>query len=230
MAQADGKNELQRVSLNLRASDNTNLWYNFMINPEEYEERHPQRTSVFRTREAVVVEDFGPDIGTIQFSGTTGFRTIQEGSGGPVRNGVERLRALEDLIGRYSLSGYTTEPGGNPNNAELIFYNRTDGKSWYVHIDTDGFSITRSATESLLYRYSLSLLILRKASEPDERDKDSAYIGNPIPVADYQTSTQGINQPRNPRSSNSIYEDAKNNASRTIGTSTDPNGPSIRLD
>lgn len=231
IGQSDGRgtlkngllDKLDRISLRLK-TDKGDRWYNFQVNPENYEESHPQRTTTFKTREAVVVEDFGPDLGTITFSGTTGFRRVNG------RNGAERLYELKNLIEEYGLSGFTTEPGGNPNNAELIFYNRTEGESWYVHLDNDGFIINRSAEESLLHRYTISLIILRRASKPDYREVTNPKIGNPLPTNNYKTSTDNVNSVINPRNNESIYESASKGTQHTIGTSTDPNGPSIKLD
>lgn len=225
MSQADGKNELKRFTLQLKRDGKNTQNYNFLINPQEYEESHPQRTTVFKTREAVIVEDFGPALGTITFSGTTGFKKMKEpkGSGGKRRTGAQRLFALQKFIDNYAKSGYTTEPGGNPNNAELIFYNRTDNKSWYVHLAEDGLSISRSAEESLLYRYSLSLIILRKGSEIDDRDKDEPDIGQPAALSNYKTSTHYINQAILPSGKDNVYKDVVTDLEGVSGN-VDPDG------
>lgn len=221
MTQADGHNELQRVALRMLTKDNE-FYYLFNINPDDYEETHPQRTSVIRTREAVVVEDFGPDIGTIRFSGTTGVGT--KGSG------AKKLFALEKILTDYSKSGYTTEPNGNPNNAQLLFYNNTDGKSWYVHLDEEGFNIRRTAEESLLYRYSISLKILRDASQPSKREVEGARMGNPLKVKNYETTTHYANQVLNPRTTDRGYEDPMDRVKESTGVVKDDEGPTMLED
>lgn len=225
MPQSDGNSKLKRISLNLRTEDE-NMWYNFKVNPEEYTENHPQRSTVFRTREAIVVEDFGPDIATVSFSGTTGFRYIKDSKieGNRVLNGAARLFRLEHLIEKYSLAGYNTEPGENANKAELILHNQTDGKSWFVHLGEEGFTVTRSVEESLLYRYSIELIILRDTSTPSEREVDDAKIGNPVRPSEYKTSTTYINQAMNPNSKDNIYSEAADNIKDTVGTVGDDKG------
>lgn len=234
MSQADGYNTLKRISLNLKTPSESR-WYNFKINPEEYQEQHPQRSNVFRTREAVVLEDFGPDVSRVSFSGTTGFRYMQDDKieGNRVMNGAARLFRLEKLINDYALSSRTSEPGENPNNAELIFYNNTDGKAWYVHLDEDGFMIERSADESLLYRYSLSFIILRKSSDPLDREIDGVDIGNPVNDDNFHlhpdtipgnSGTSNKKPAKNPNSSNSFYQDYLERSGQLVGIKDSPVG------
>lgn len=228
MTQSDGYNTLKRVSLNLK-TEGTNRWYHFKINPEEYQEQYSQRSNVFRTREALVLEDFGPDVGKITFSGTTGFRSIEEYElkGSPKLNGAQRLFRLEELLKEYSLSSRTSEPGENPNNAELLFYNNTDNKAWYVHLDEDGFSIERTAEESLLYRYSISLIILRETTEPLDREIDDVDIGNPIDDGDFHLHPDTIPKhedkkrdkkpAKNPNGGESFYEEYLRRSGQLVG-------------
>lgn len=202
LPQSDGVNTLKRVALRINTNQGSEL-YQFQVNPSSYEENRPQRTTVFKTREANIVEDFGPDLMTINFSGTTGFRKIQETTrkGRQNLNGAQRLFRLRDLINRYSNSGMTTEPGQNPNTFEMIFYNHTDdNKSYVVHLAPEGFKVERSESEPLLYRYSISLIVVREAGKADPREVDAPSIGNPInhgrnPNAhnrDYIGATEGI--------------------------------------
>lgn len=205
----DGGNDIKRLSLRLR-THNKDVWYNFMINPEEYEETHPQRTNVYRTKDTIVIEDYGQDLGRIKFSGTTGYRQITEqNSKGSLirRNGAQRLHALESMLSEYAKSGDHVNPGSNPNKAQLILYNRTDGKSWYVHLDEDGLSIQRSAEESLLYRYTVNLVILRKADKPSIGQINAVSLGNPITKKQYWASNEYRDRvERNPYASNNRYQ------------------------
>jgi len=209
MPQADGTGTLWRISLRVlrgEGDSEENFWYRFLINPEEYKETHPQRVSTFRTREATVVEDFGTDIPTIEFSGTTGFRTHRG------KNGLQRLKELKDIVAEHAESGSNTEPG-DVNSTQFIFYNNTDEESWYVHLDPAGLSISRSVQEPLLYKYSIRLVVLRRVSEPEVRDVDSAYIGNRINSEDYQTTSEAVN----PDSNQNVYENHNNNLWGVLG-------------
>lgn len=194
--QSDGVSTLERIALRLTGGDGADLaYYKFEVNPQSYKETMPQRSTVFRTRSATVVEDFGPDIIGIEFSGTTGFKKDKKGS-----NGAERLAILKAFIEKYSQAGHPVGETDKPK-LEMIFYNLTDGGSYYVHLAPGGFEIERSAEQPLLYNYRISLLVLRNANDPDVRDIDQATIGN---GTFYETTSQAIN----PNSMTSNYRQA----------------------
>lgn len=159
MPQADGKNQLQRIQLVIKREDGTLSSYNFRINPENYTETYPQRTNTFKTRSAVIVEDFGPDTPTIEFSGTTGFGNLGGRDNG---SGYDRMMELKGFLQEYAQSGHLINGTQRPN-LELYLYNHTDGGYYAVHLKPEGFSIERSAEKSLLYNYKLSLIVLRNA-------------------------------------------------------------------
>jgi len=72
---------------------------------------------------------------------------------------------------------------------------------------------------------------LRRASQPSERDIDSAAIGNTQPsIENYQTSSHYINQAINPNGSNSVYAPAANHIRKTIGTHNASDGYAPLLD
>lgn len=193
--QADGRNSLSRMALKMVDENGTEVaYYKFKINPQNYKEEHPQRSTVFKTRSATVVEDFGADLVKISFSGTTGFKRDSTG-----KSGADRLFELKDLLETYAQSGHRIdEVGISPR--ELYFYNFTDGGSYVVHLDTGGFEIERSAERALLYDYSISLIVLRKASDPDVRDVDESTLGNQF----YETTSEAIN----PNSQTSVFRSA----------------------
>lgn len=190
MPQSDGVNTLRRIELELRGPSGTNsVWYRFQVNPESYKEAFPQRTTIFKTRSSVVVEDYGRDLGQIEFSGTTGFKKDKNG-----KSGADRLRSLKKIIEDYAKSGHKVDDAETPK-MELIFYNRTDGGSYYVHLAPAGIQIERSAERSLLYNYKLAFVIIRNADDPDTRDIDEAIIGNGGENGEYtyQTTSEAIN-------------------------------------
>lgn len=172
MPQSDGMGgTLQRVALRVGDYPDTG-WFRFAVNPAQYKHSKPQRVTIFKTKSNIITEDFGKDIETIQFNGTTGFKRDAGGF-----NGAQRLNQLRTLIDSYA------EMGGNGNRSkdELRFYNFTDDQYFVVHLAPEGLSIERSVDQPLLYTYSISLVVLRYAGEPAERDKANPEIGNVAP-------------------------------------------------
>lgn len=202
--QSDGLSSegLHRVALRLvgEHSGEQLAYYKFLINPEDYKETFPQRATVVRTRSATVVEDYGPDLTKISFKGTTGFRVDKDG-----KTGADRMFELQALLERYGISGHQMDSSRNIPT-ELEFYNFTDDSSYSVHLDTEGFSIERSAQRALLYDYSINLIVLRKLSEPNTRD--TSQIGNPF----YESTSEVLN----PNSRTSVYRSSLNALRREI--------------
>lgn len=200
--QSDGRDKLNRVALRLLDENGRTIaYYKFKINPQNYKEDHPQRATVYKTRSATVIEDYGADLVQISFSGTTGFKRDSNGSG------ADRLFRLKDLLETYSQSGHRVDEVGIPPT-ELRFYNFTDGGSYVVHMDSSGFSIERSAERPLLYDYSINLVVLRKASEPNVRDVDEAVLGNRF----YETTSETLN----PNSRTAIFRSAMTGIRREV--------------
>lgn len=194
--QSDGISRLERVALRLvKGSGQELAYYKFQVNPQSYRETYTQRTTAFRTRTATVVEDYGRDLGTIEFSGTTGFKRDKSGS-----NGAERLAKLKYFLETYSNAGHRVDDV-DQEELELYFYNLTDGGSYCVHLAPDGFQIERSAEQSLLYNYKISLVIIRDASDPDVREIDDPRLGN---GTFYELTSQAIN----PNSQTATYQNS----------------------
>lgn len=195
--QSDGKNTLERVALKITGEDGKNLgYYKFGVNPENYMETHPQRTTVMKTRSSAIVEDYGPDIMQISFSGSTGFKTDSEG-----HSGAYRLATLVGMLEEYALIGHRADETQR-QSAELFFYNFTSGGSYAVHIAPEGFQVSRSVNKPLLSEYQINLLVLRNANDPNIRDIQDAEIGNSF----YETTTKALN----PNSKTANYYTALN--------------------
>lgn len=171
MPQSDGKTQLKRLALQV-GEDQSKGWYRFAVNPTQYEHNIPQRTTVFKTKSQIIIEDFGKDLETIKFSGTTGFREDSQG-----RNGKQRLDALQSTLKNYMKQG----GNGNKPGDELTFYNLTDDENYIVHVASDALKIERSAEQPLLFTYTVSLVVLRGAEEPDDREQANPSIGNDEP-------------------------------------------------
>lgn len=165
MAQADGKNKLSRFMLHIPGFG----YYRFKVNPENYKYSMPQRTTITKTKGDIVVEDYGRDVETITFSGTTGFKGT--------KSGKAKLDELYNAINKYA---QTAGNGTRPANF-ITFYNMTDNKSYKVHLAPEGFSYSRSVNEPLLFRYEISLVVLGRASEPPRDSLAETELGNKKP-------------------------------------------------
>lgn len=171
--QSDGLSQLERIALRVTSGNGgEKAYYKFQVNPQNLKESFTQRTTVFKTRSATVVEDYGRDLPTIEFSGTTGFKKDKRGN-----NGATRLAILKDFLETYSNAGHRVEDNGT-EALEMQFYNFTDGGSYVVHLAQEGFQIERNVEQPLLYNYRISLIVLRNANDPDVRDVDKASLGN----------------------------------------------------
>lgn len=165
MPQADGTHSLSRFSLDIPGYGT----YRFKVNPENYTHSMPQRTTTVKTKSDIIVEDYGKDIETITFSGTTGFR-------GSV-SGKSKIDELQASIAQYARQA----DSGNTQTSSMIFHNWTDDKHYKVHLSPQALQISRSVNEALLYRYELSLVVLGDASEPDRDVLAETELGNRNP-------------------------------------------------
>lgn len=174
MPQADGKHQISRFVLHF-PDEGDNGWYRFKVNPENYTYEKPQRSTILKTKSDIVVEDYGKDIEVINFSGTTGFRSIKEGN--KTKNGKDKLDDLVKLVDKYAKSGGS----GNRQQKNIIFYNMTDGVYKKVHLAPQGIKIARSVNEPLLFRYDITLMVLGEAFEPDRNSISDPEFGNLTP-------------------------------------------------
>ena len=198
--QADGKNTLERVALRvIGGNGEEKAYYKFQVNPQNLKESYSQRTTMFKTRSATVVEDYGRDLPTIEFSGTTGYKKDKRGN-----NGAVRLAILKDFLETYSNAGHRVDENGT-EALELQFYNLTDGGSYVVHLAQEGFQIERNVDQPLLYNYRIALVVLRYANDPDVRDVDKATLGN--------TTSNAIN----PNSRSGTYQNALGVLNQSLG-------------
>lgn len=198
--QSDGKSQLERIALRVTGGNGEEkAYYRFQVNPQNLKESYAQRTTMFKTRSATVVEDYGRDLPTIEFSGTTGYKKDKNGN-----NGAVRLAILKDFLETYSNAGHRVDDNGT-EALEMQFYNLTDGGSYVVHLAQEGFQIERSVDQPLLYNYRIALVVLRNANDPDVRDIDQATLGN--------TTSNAIN----PNSREIAYKDAVQEINKSLG-------------
>lgn len=189
MTQADGRNgnTNKRIVLHFSDSngnfnDNLNDIYRFSINPQNYTWEMPQRTTLLKTKSDIIIEDFGKEIETISFSGTTGFKSVY--INGKYRTGQERMEQLKAMLTTFANSS-----GGSGNTpAQMKLYNRTDEVYKLVTLAPQGFKIIRDAEKPLLYNYELVLYVIGEAWENGDNAKVDPELGNRNPSTS-QSST-----------------------------------------
>lgn len=148
MPQSDGRNTLKRMEFAFKGKS-----FKFTLNPEEYTQDEPSRSTVTQTKGGAWVDDFGAGLPTIYMKGTTGFK---KGSG------ADKFKELRNFIREYMNNG---TPGAEVKD-ELTFHNYTDEESWIVHTDPTAFRLLRSKSNPLLYMYEIRLVCLRPAQYP----------------------------------------------------------------
>lgn len=103
MPQSDGVHRLRRIEFEFMGKS-----YKFALNPEEYTQPEPARVTVTQTKGGAWIDDFGAGQPTIQFKGTTGFRTQEQrnylNNASITSNNQQRYleNILRDTSGRYS--------------------------------------------------------------------------------------------------------------------------------
>lgn len=163
MSQADGRTRLQRIAFQVGTR-----WYYFNINPESMGTTIPHRIATIKTKSKIIVEDFQHDVPMIQIAGTTGYNNGE---------GIRKIRELKQFLHEYSTLG----GDGRPPEEEFIFHNFTDRESYYVTLAPEGITYTRDVERPILHNYSINLMRLRAASEPNEDDMISPEVGTGDP-------------------------------------------------
>lgn len=178
MPQSDGKNKLKRMQFEFDGKV-----YQFNLNPEEYTQDEPSRSTITHTKGGAWIDDFGAGLVTIYMAGTTG-----------MSNGFEKFKELRGLIRNY----YNSITPGHTVTKELIFHNFTDEESWVVHPDPSGFRLLRSKSNPLLYRYEIRLVCLRPYQIPASQSKTNTQIGkNPYGSEMVTLSAQAVESNKN---------------------------------
>lgn len=219
MVQSDGRRgigTLQRVALEIKGTAPLTMkngktlssnMYRFKVNPQQYKHSKPQRVSVLKTKSDIVVEDFGTDLETITFSGTTGFKRDSSG-----KTGEQKLRELEEFIEYYANLG----GDGNVSPNELVFHNFTENLSYVVHLDKSGLELSRDVETPILFNYALHLVVLRSASTPSERETVDPELGNIQSRVVGSNSTKAIN-PNNETSKQQVQSGATKAVKSLLG-------------
>lgn len=229
MPQSDGKNTLMRMSLIIPDNNGNKHTYRFKVNPENYSIEHPQRSNIIKTKSDVIFEDYGSDVKTITFSGTTGFKQARN-TNGIVQTGKERMDELEERIVEYS----NISNSGSVSISKMELYNWTDNKYYKVHLAPQGLKIDRSADKPLLFNYEISLMVLGDAGEPDRSSQVDPEFGNVVKPGEEDVKNRLSNSSsdviRNRDRNNqkySVYDNTRENIRMKNGNNLSSNGKVI---
>ena len=183
MSISNGRDQLQRVAFEM--SDGT--FYKFAINPQSITESYGARNIFQQTEQAIQMQGYGQGLHTIVISGTTGVRSIGNSNGTrkDVTTGYDRIHELRDLILTKLNSGHDTSSVASSvaegSFVTLTFHDFTDGNSWIVELNTDGFQIARDVNNPLSYTYTISMVVIGDASTPATSEVTWIELGNKHP-------------------------------------------------
>lgn len=145
------------------------------VNPEEFSQTEPTRTTVTQTKGGAFVDGFGMGLRTISIRGVTGFKDRDMGGGRRV-SGHQHWLDLRDLI-----RDYTDKFKDDATNNKLRFYNWSDEEYWEVICNS--FALLRNVQRPLLYQYNMQLTCLKPIAQKErkvtEEDAVSDYLLNP---------------------------------------------------
>ena len=189
MPQSDGFTQLRRMAIQIRGTG-INKTYRFLVNPQEYQINFPQRSTTTKTKKATVVQDFGQDVGTIVFSGTTGRRKARQSMSESAKTGAQRMEDLKTTWDDYNRAN---THNGNKPKVEMIFHNYTDNYSYVVHPMPEGLTIKRNAERPILFDYTIALYVVRDAEKPDSGSIHDPEVGIRDPSINTGGGTNGTN-------------------------------------
>jgi hypothetical protein len=169
---SDGNTTLRKVAFQIG-----DKFFRFAINPENYTDDRPHRTTAIKTKSRIVIEDFQSDIPTITISGTTGFNPTGQNKD----RGINKIKEMKRFIEEYAKMG----GNGNTTSEDFYFHNFTNDESFVVHLSSEGVKYVQSVESPLTYRYEIKFVVLRKASEPADEDIVNPEIGNRYPSVSY---------------------------------------------
>lgn len=152
----------------------------FPVGPESLEVSYPARSTATPTFTAAYVDMFGPGIGSIQISATTGWG-VGSRKGRPNGN-----IAIKQLIMLYKDYLVRAAAAPDPTAIPMTFADGFGGHAFLVTPDASGLRVQQQKSSPLLRRFSLSLIILHdltggKMTSEIEIGKLSAIEGGPQP-------------------------------------------------
>ena len=168
MPQYDAFGKLKRMAFSYGGETVT-----LLVNPQNYEYQQGQRATIIKTQSDNVIEQYGPDFPIISISGNTGYRKEKDADTGQYLTGKGRFDRLKNLILGYQ----GRQVDGASTSGDLYFYNYTDDLSYTVTIPSGGFQYTRNVDTTLLYNYSISLVVLGGSDQPNRSNIVNPIVG-----------------------------------------------------
>lgn len=162
MPQYDKYGKLKRMSFKYNGKTIT-----LAVNPQNYEFQEQQRATIMKTQSDNVIEQYGPDFPIISISGNTGYRKVNGKTG---KQRFDELRA-------FFLGYQARQVDGAAEAGDMYFYNWTDDLSYRVTIPSGGFQYSRNVDTTLLFNYSISLLVLGGSDQPDRSNVVNPIVG-----------------------------------------------------
>jgi hypothetical protein len=137
--------------------------HTLIINPQEMSQREATRAQVFQTLGGAYVDDFGRGLPKVSISGNTGWRLKYMPDGKGLLDGWQAFKTLRSDIFRYFTDAKDpVRPFLRNVNYEMHWYNW--GEDEYYAIQPEEFQLQRSASNPLLYQYTLSYTCIRDLS------------------------------------------------------------------
>ncbi len=166
---------------------NKTVW-EFPVGPESLEVAYPARTNVVPTFSGGYLDHFGPGIGTISMSASTGWGI---GAKKARPNGKAAIKTLISLHKQYLIDAARAS---DPRSVPMIFTDTNQNRVFLVVPDPSGLRISEQKGSPLVARFSLSLTVLKDMSGGAT---DSLIIGKlfddpgAIPGASVYSETAG---------------------------------------
>lgn len=175
MSQSNGNDPIKRFEFVYK-----NNRYQFVLNPEDYQQTEPNRMQTNETLGGGYIDAFGAGLVDFSIKGTTGFKNQTKNP----RSGFEKFVELRDLIREVYKDA---DPLSSTNPEPMKFYNYTDKEYWAVY--PERFALSRNKSKPLLFQYDIKLVGLHKLTKGK---KYEGRIGNPFPMpSNKPTTTDG---------------------------------------
>ena len=170
MGISNGVSTLHRVALEVNG-----VFYYFKINPQNIVESFPARNVFTKTEGDPYMQGFGSGIHTIQISGNTGW--------GHGNDGYNKYVELKNLLMDYN----NNNEYGLGNVGNFYYHDFTNGYSWQVELNADGFKFTQSVDRPLLYDFDISMVVISPSNSPVQSEISYTTTGNVNPSLQTRT-------------------------------------------
>ncbi len=149
----------KHITFELHKDESLFYSYTFTINPEEFSQEEPSRSSVIKTLGGAYVEEWGRDLININIKGTTGYGKRYYANGKET-DGYQTFKDLRDKIYRYFLEPQGRMKQTQTSKYQLLFFNWEDDE--YYEVYPERFILMRSKNKPLLYSYDFSFICIKQ--------------------------------------------------------------------